>query len=135
MAQITSTSSLSTSPIYYRGFSTRNMDQPGGTPTIVNVACVNEDLLNHIYTEYYERPHMPSFGTRIPGLVFEPNDAEVQDIIRQDLTKVFNYDPRVLLQNLQILSFPDLNAIVAIATLLYRELNVVGDLNIQIYST
>lgn len=77
---------------------------------------------------------MPSFGTRIPGLVFEPNDAEVQDIIREDLNKVFNYDPRVSLQDLQIYSFPDNNAIVAIATLLYLEMNVTGDLNIEIYS-
>jgi len=120
--------------IYYKGFSTAKMNQPGSSPLVTNIECINTDLLNHIFTEHYERPHMPSFGTRIPGLVFEPNDAEVQDIIRQDLTKVFNYDPRVLLQNLKIYSFPDNNAIVAIATLLYRELNVVGDLNIEIYS-
>lgn len=133
MAQI-NTKNKTQSTIYYKGFSTRNMSQPGSTPLIVNIDCVNDDLMNHIWTEYYQRPHMPSFGTRIPGLTFEPNDAEVLDIIREDLTAVFNYDPRVLLQNLQILAFPDNNAIVAIATLLYIELNVVGDLNIEIYS-
>jgi phage baseplate assembly protein W len=77
---------------------------------------------------------MPSFGTRIPTLVFEPNDAEVRNIIREDLTKVFEYDPRVKLQNLKVLSLPDNNAIVAIATLFYIELNVAGDLRIEVYS-
>lgn len=120
--------------IFYRGFSTRNASKPGGSFTLTNKALVNEDLMNHIFTEYFERPHMPSFGTRIPSLVFEPNDAQVRAIIEEDLRKVFNYDPRVQLQNLQVLSLPDNNAIVAVATLLYLELKVVGDLKIEIYS-
>jgi len=120
--------------IYYRGFSSKKASQPGGSFTTTNIETVNTDLMNHIFTEYYERPHMPSFGTRIPSLVFEPNDLETQTVIREDLLKVFNYDPRVKLQKLDVYSLPDNNAIVAIASLLYVELNVVGDLNIEIYS-
>jgi len=121
--------------IYYKGFSSRNASKPGGSFSITNIDCVNEDLLNHIYTTYYSRPHMPSFGTRIPNLAFEPNDQDTQSIIQEDLTKVFNYDPRVKLQSLNIYSLPDQYAIVAIANLLYVELNITGDLNIQIYTT
>lgn len=120
--------------IFYRGFSTAKASTPGGSFTITNKECVEEDLLNHIWTEYFERPHMPSFGTRIPTLVFEPNDEEVRNIITEDLTKVFNYDPRVKLLNLEVFSLPDNNAIIAIAQLLYIELEVKGDLKIEIYS-
>lgn len=120
--------------IFYKGFSSRNASRPGGSFMLTNKDLVNEDLLNHIFTEYFERPHMPSFGTRIPTLVFEPNDAEVRAIVDEDLRKVFNYDPRVKLQDLTVVSLPDNNAIVALATLMYIELNVVDNLKIEIYS-
>ena len=123
-----------TQKIFYKGFSSRNASKPGGSFTLTNKDLVNEDLLNHIFTEYFERPHMPSFGTRIPSLVFEPNDAQVRAIIEEDLRKVFAYDPRVQLLDLQVMSFPDNNAIVAIANLLYIELKVTGDLKIEVYS-
>lgn len=120
--------------IFYKGFSSRNASRPGGSFMLTNKDLVNEDLLNHIFTEYFERPHMPSFGTRIPTLVFEPNDAQVRAIVDEDLRKVFNYDPRVRLQDLTVMSLPDNNAIIALATLLYVELNVVDNLKIEIYS-
>ena len=119
---------------YYSGFSTTTAHLPGGSFVLTNQELVNADLLNHIYTEYFERPHMPSFGTRIPSLVFEPNDLETKNIIKEDLEKVFDYDPRVSLVDLQIYSLPDNNAIVAIATLFYIELEVTDDLRIEVYS-
>jgi len=125
---------MASQKIFYKGFSSRNASKPGGSYTLTNKDLVNEDLLNHIFTEYFERPHMPSFGTRIPSLVFEPNDAQVRGIIEEDLRKVFNYDPRVKLMNLDVMSLPDNNAIVAVATLLYIELKVTGDLKIEVYS-
>lgn len=125
---------MATNKIFYKGFSSRKAARPNGSFSITNKDVINEDLMNHIFTEYWERSHMPSFGTRIPTLVFEPNDEEVRDIVREDLTKVFNYDPRVTLVDLQILSFPDNNAIVAIASLFYIELKVTGDLKIEVYS-
>lgn len=125
---------MATQKIFYKGFSSRNASKPGGSFMLTNKELVEEDLLNHIFTEYFERPHMPSFGTRIPSLVFEPNDAQVRAIIDEDLRKVFNYDPRVQLQDLTVMSLPDNNAIVALANLLYLELNVVDNLKIEIYS-
>jgi phage baseplate assembly protein W len=120
--------------IFYRGFSSKNASKPGGSFTVTNIECVKADLMAHIFTSYYDRPHQPSFGTRIPTLAFEPNDGEVRQIIREDLTKVFNYDPRVKLLSLDIYSLPDNNAIAAIAKLLYIEFDVTGDLRIDIYS-
>jgi hypothetical protein len=67
-------------------------------------------------------------------LVFEPNDSKTRAIVEEDLRKVFSYDPRVKLISLDVYSLPDNNAIVAIANLLYLELEVTGDLKIEIYS-
>lgn len=117
----------------YKGISTRNLESSGQL-LLTNIDIVKQDLLNHIFTEKGERLYMPTFGTRIPSLVFEPNDAEVVDIIREDLTAVFKYDPRVKLIDLTILPLPDNNAIVAIANLLFVEFNTTGSLNVNIKS-
>lgn len=75
---------------------------------------------------------MPGFGTRIPTLVFEPNDERSRKIVEDDLTEVFNYDPRVNLIKLSVASLPDNNAIIALADLLYIEFNVRDVLRIEV---
>lgn len=77
---------------------------------------------------------MPNFGTRIPILTFEPNDEETRKVIEDDLTEVFNYDPRVKLISLNVLTLPDNNAILALADLLYVEFNVTDVLRIEVTS-
>ena len=119
---------------FYKGFSTRNYEMSGGSFDIYNVKCVEEDLLNEIFTIKGDRLYMPFFGTRIPLLVFEPNDAETMDIIREDLTTVFNHDPRVKLQDLSIVQMPDKYAILAVAKITFLEFNVTQDLRIEINS-
>ncbi len=118
----------------YKGFSTKSYNENGVSFGVYNIDCIKQDLMNHIFTIPGERLHMPSWGTRIPTLVFEPNDEEVLDIITDDLTMVFNADPRVELLSLDVFSLPDNNAIVALAHLLYKEFNVSEELNIEIRS-
>ena len=119
---------------FYKGFSTKNYEEHGGTFEIYDVNCIQEDLLNEIFTERGSRLYMPAFGTRIPILVFEQNDVFTVDIIRQDLTTVFDNDPRVILQNISIVPIPDSLAIIAVAKITYIEFNVTSDLSIQINS-
>jgi phage baseplate assembly protein W len=118
----------------YTGFSTLNYYNGASSFNIHDIDLVKTDLLNHIYTIVGERVHMPTFGTRIPTLAFEQADEETAKIIKDDLQKVIDYDPRVQLINMQILSVPDSNAIAAIVTLKYVELDVVDDLHIEISS-
>ena len=109
----------------YRGFGTNAylLNKKHGF-TLSNQELVKQDLLNHIYTIPGERVHLPDFGTRIPMIAFEPLDEKTIGIIREDLTKVFKYDPRVELIALSINAIPDNNMIIAFADLLYKELNV-----------
>lgn len=119
--------------IFYRGFSSNDWGKRK-TFGLTNIDLVKRDLLNHIFTVKGERVMMPAFGTRIPLLAFEPNDEKTIAIIREDLTEVFKYDPRVELVNLNIVSLPDNNAIVALADLFYVEFNVRDVLNIEVQS-
>jgi phage baseplate assembly protein W len=119
---------------YYRGFSTRNYHDTGNEFEIYNINCVVEDLLNHIFTIKGERVMMPEFGTRIPLMVFEPNDEESQQIIEEDLLAVFKYDPRIRLEKMTLIPDEDRHTIVAVATLTYLEFNVTKDLHIEIRS-
>ena len=115
----------------YKGFSTKNWIT-NKTFVLTNIELVKHDLLNHIYTIQGERVHMPSFGTRIPLMAFEPNDEHTRAIIEQDLRTVFEYDPRVKLLSLSVLNLPDKNAIIAMADLLYLELNIKDTLQIEV---
>ena len=74
---------------------------------------------------------MPAFGTRIPLMVFDQNDAQVHAIIENDLKMVFDYDPRVQLLDLSVVPLIDNNAIVAVATLRYVEFDVVDTLHLE----
>jgi phage baseplate assembly protein W len=117
--------------VIYKGFSSRNWSK-NKTFTLTNIDLVKQDLMNHIYTAKGERPMMPDFGTRIPMMAFEPNDTITQNIIREDLTTVFNYDPRVKVISLNIMSIPSNNMIIALADLLYVQFGVQQILNIEV---
>jgi phage baseplate assembly protein W len=117
----------------YRGFSTINYSGSGEF-SLKDIELVKRDLLNHIYTEKGSRVMMPNFGTRIPLMVFEPNDAQTRAIIEEDLREVFDYDPRVRLINLSVVQLPDNNAIIALADLLYIEFNVKDVLRLEFKS-
>lgn len=107
----------------YRGFSTANFLSKNKSLALTNKDLVKQDLLNHIYTIPGERPHLPKFGTRIPLLAFEPLDQKTLEIVREDLTMVINYDPRVRLIDMAVTAMPDNNAIAAYVDVLYVELN------------
>lgn len=117
----------------YKGFSTANwLDNK--TLIISDIEAIKHDLQNHIFTRLGERVMQPGFGTRIPDMAFEPNDEETLKIIRDDVLKVIEYDPRVELISLEVLPIPDNNTIIVLATLLYIEFSVEGELRIDVKS-
>ena len=115
----------------YKGFSSYEYER-SKTFRLTNVDLVKLDLLNHIYTRKGERVFMPTFGTRIPDLAFEPLDDITLDILRNDLIAVFTFDPRVELLELDIIPNYDTNSVVAAARLLYVELNMDDILELNI---
>ena len=119
---------------YYVGFNTRNYEESGGVFDSYNVAVIEQDLMNAIFTERGQRLMMPNYGTRIPLMTFEPGDQQTMDIITMDLSDVFKKEPRVKLMNLDIVPMAEKNALIAIAKVLYLEYNVTKDLYIEVHS-
>lgn len=116
----------------YRGFSTASymIDRSKGF-MLTNQQLVKQDLLNYIYTIPGERVYLPDFGTRIPLLAFEPLDEKTLDIVRTDLKKAVNYDPRLKLIDMTVQAAPDNNMIIAYLDVLYVELDVTETLQLE----
>lgn len=115
----------------YRGYSSHEY-QAKKTFSITDIELVRLDLLNHIYTRRGERVMMSGYGTRIPDLAFEPLDEITLSILEEDLRQVISFDPRVELIDLTITPDYDASSVSASAKLLYVELNMVGNLDINI---
>lgn len=118
----------------YKGFSTRYYEDSGKGFGIYDIECVAEDLLNEIFTVKGDRIGMPTYGTRIPIMIFELNDIDAINIIREDLQTVFDNDPRVSVDKIDIVPLTDKNALVAVARIFYIEFKVTQDLMITINS-
>ncbi len=115
----------------YRGFSSHEYHTKKMFG-IKDLELVKIDLLNHIFTRRGERVMMPTFGTRIPDIAFEPLDEVTLMIIEEDMRLVFNFDPRVKLVELTVTPNYDENSVVASATLYYVELNMTDRLYLNI---
>ncbi len=115
----------------YRGFSSFEFENTGSFK-INDIELIKLDLLNHIFTRRGERVMMPTFGTIIPDLVFEPLDEETIDQLESELRLVFDYDPRVELLDLVVTPDIDGNAVTAAARILCIELDTVELMNLNI---
>lgn len=115
----------------YKGFSFKNYEN-NKSFLLMDVDVVKADIKNHIYTRFGERVKMPSFGSRIPDMPFEPLDQISLSTIYGDLEDIISYDPRVKLLDLQIVPDFDENIVLAYAKLQYIELNFTDTLDIHI---
>lgn len=115
----------------YRGYSSFEFERVKSF-RIDDVELINLDLLNHIYTRRGTRVMMPTFGTIIPDLVFEPLDADTLEDLDGELRYVFEYDPRVEALSLSITPDYDTNSVTVSAVLLYVELNMTGNFNLNL---
>ncbi len=115
----------------YKGFSSHEY-KTKKTFGIKDIELVKLDLLNHIFTRRGERVMMPNFGTRIPDMAFEPLDEITMMIVEEDLQTVIKFDPRVELIKLRVIPDYNANEITAVVDLLYKEFNIVDNMNINI---
>ncbi len=72
-------------------------------------AKIRENVRVIIGTRLGERPLQRDFGTRIPGLVHDPNDDVLADIAaKQAVEALHQWEPRVLVSGTVIEASPDL---------------------------
>ena len=115
----------------YKGYSSFEFEN-SKTFTLRDVELVKLDLLNHIFTQRGTRVMMPTFGTTIPELTFEPLDDDMLDDLYEQVKSVLDYDPRVQIIKLVIVPDYDTNSVVVEASLFYIELDTVDDFNLNI---
>lgn len=87
--------------ILFKGFSTA--DKIRAPYTLVNESLVKQDLMNQFYTRKGERVMRPEYGTIIYDLLMEPNIPEIEEIVKEDIEKIIDSDPRVKLSDINIL--------------------------------
>ena len=85
----------------FKGFST--VDKVRAPYTLTDADLVKRDLLNHFYTRMGERLMRPTFGSVIWDYLMEPEDPRTQEIIKDDIERIVNSDPRVELQDTTLL--------------------------------
>lgn len=114
----------------YRGYSSYEYERSGSF-AVRDLDLVKLDIVSHIFTRKGSRCRMPAFGTNIPDLPFEFIDDDLLEDLHSELEMVFKFDPRVKLLDLKIIPYHDINTVMASATLLYVEFDVVDTLNID----
>ena len=82
------------------GFSTKN--KQAINHTLTGKELVVEDLLNNIMTRKGERIMMPTYGSIVHDLVFEPLTSDIKKLIEEDLTQIINDEPRVNLTSINL---------------------------------
>lgn len=101
----------------YLGFSTRNACRPkttnmtygsaGGPGSTTNpiiwgkkyritdTELVIQDFLNALNIKPGTKVGQPGYGCRIWNYLFDPNIADIQFLVRNEITKIANADPRI----------------------------------------
>ena len=75
---------------------------------------------------------MPSFGTIIPDLIFDPLDDETIQLVHDEVLSVLEFDPRVEVIEFSVTPDYDNYAITTDARLRYIELNIIDDFSLNI---
>lgn len=117
--------------VAYKGFSTINADTPkstnlqtgpaGGTGSTINPynggnkfglvdgPLVLQDLINALNIRQGEKVGNPSYGTTLWSFVFEPNTADVQFQLENEIRRIASQDPRLIINTVR--AYPQENGI------------------------
>lgn len=66
---------------------------------------IKRDLINHFYTRKGERVMMPTFGSIIWDMIFEPMTPDNVSLIVDDSTQIVQQDTRVNLQSINLVEY------------------------------
>jgi phage baseplate assembly protein W len=76
----------------YRGFSSKATKD---NFKLNDIDLVKQDIINHFYIRRGEKLQNPEFGTVIWDLLFEQFTPDVKELIRKDVERIINFDPRI----------------------------------------
>jgi phage baseplate assembly protein W len=91
------------------------------SPVRYDLDLARQDLLNHFNTRKGERIMMPTFGSIVWDMLFEPLDDITINLIDADVRSIIKNDPRWLLQSVTITEGPNALNINVVVTYLPSE--------------
>lgn len=83
----------------YKGFSSKSSAKKF---KLYDIDLVKQDLINHFYIRKGEKLENPEFGTIIWDMIYEPFTEESKRLISKDVEDIVNYDPRVIVNEVEI---------------------------------
>jgi phage baseplate assembly protein W len=83
----------------YKGFSSKEVTR---NYKIYDIDLIKQDIINHFYIRKGEKLENPEFGTVIWDMLFEPFTEDVKNIIAKDVEDIVNYDPRIIVNEIQV---------------------------------
>lgn len=83
----------------YKGFASNNQNKKF---KIYDIDLVKQDLINHFYIRRGEKLENPEFGTILWDMIFEPFTEQAKSFIAKDVERIVNYDPRILINEVQV---------------------------------
>ena len=111
----------------YRGISTVN---PENSSTVLyDLALIKLDLLNHFHIRQGEKLSDPEFGTIIWDALFEPLTDNMRDAIKDNVTQIVNYDPRVSVNQITVDQYE--SGIQIEISLVYLPYNISENMRLQ----
>ena len=110
---------INTCMAMFKGFST--IDKARAPYTLIDKELVKRDLLNHFHTRKGERLMRPQFGSIIWDLLMNPEDDLTEDLVKEDIERIIDTDPRVDLIDTSIFILD--HTIRAEVTLTYRGIH------------
>ena len=109
---------------------------PGSNTFILtDIDLVERNILNNLFTPVGSRLMMPTFGTRISQMLFEPLDQFLLNDLYAEIEKVINYDPRVNLINLAVTPDYITGSVTVNIYLQYIQLNVASNITFDLSFT
>lgn len=112
---------------FYKGFSTVDSSSLG--TKLFDFDLIKQDILNMFQTKKGERVMNPEFGTIIWSLIYEPFTDNVKQAISDDVTRILNYDPRVIPTKINITEAE--YGMIIEATLYYKRQDLSAQMKFQ----
>lgn len=103
----------------YRGYNT--IDNPTPKTRIEDQELIIRDLINHFHISRGEKLMNINFGTIIWSVLFDPLTDELKDAIVEDVSRIINYDPRLI--NNSVLVTESRHGILIEARLSFKDTN------------
>ena len=104
--------SITSREVLYSDFDLSFIKHPNTKDVTIlrDIDAVKQSVKNLVLTGRGERPFQPLLGSNIRKLLFEPVDEfTALDIEEQVRTTIDNYEPRIKILNLEVISEPDNN--------------------------